>query len=94
VKNKTLIIVLVGLALAVVAGYFLMGKGKVSTIVDPIISAWEKEVSKQMAWMKNDPATVTFITDKAKKSGRTYDQQLRLDAEWYAEKNNVQRPTL
>lgn len=98
-KTKHWIIIAVIVVVALIAGYFLFFKNNAgTTIASPVLSpeakAWEKEVQRNMAWMKNDPATVKLLQEKvaAAKDGRTYAQQLRMDAEWYAEKNGFIKP--
>lgn len=89
-------IILAVLALVIGAAYFLFFKkdssaGVGGTIAPGVNPAWEAYVQQSMAWMKNDKPTVKLLTDKAKSQGRTYQEQLRLDAEWYADQKGIPR---
>lgn len=92
-------IILAVVAVVLIAGYFLFFKDKASaTVAVPGLSAeseaWEKQVQHNMTWMKNSPETVKLLQEKVAKAkdGRTYAQQLRMDAEWYAEQNGFSKP--
>jgi len=91
-KGKTLYIV-IGLVVAVIIGWYLYSKkATAATASAPGSEAWEKEVARNMAWMKNDAATIKLLKEKAAANKITYDLALRRDAEWYAEKNGFVRP--
>lgn len=91
-KNKKVIIIGIVILVLAIAGWYFFSKKSTALVANPVAEAWEKEVLHNMAWMRNDSATVAELKRKAKEASRTYDQQLRLDAEWYAEQNGFQRP--
>lgn len=93
-KSVHLLIIIAVLVLAGIGGYIMYQKHEESLLNDPgkIAAAWEAEVQRNMSWMKVNTETIKMLTEKASEKGRTFDQQLRLDAEWYAAKNGFKRP--
>ena len=80
---------------AVLAWYFLIRKPATATpaaVNEATAKAWEARVQHHMAWLRKAVDQQQLLKDKAEKAGRTYEQQLRLDAEWYAEKEGTPRP--
>ena len=91
---KTKHFIIIGIILvAVIAGYFMFFKGSSSssTPASNVNPEWEAYVQKSMKWMKNDPNTVKMLKEKAVKENRSYTQQLRIDAEWYADQEGIPR---
>ena len=79
--------------LAVAAGWYFYAKSKTDTLSGLNTSAWDGEVSRNLSWMKNDPATVKLVQEKAVKNNVSYAVQLKNEAGGYAEENGFTRPT-
>jgi len=79
------------LAIIAVGYFFLKKKSPVAMLpgdgIEKDASLPEAKVQAEIAWMRRDPATVSQIRKKAADEGRSFEQQLRLDAEWYVRKN-------
>lgn len=91
---KTKHFIIIGIILvALVAGYFMFFKKSTGSAVPAsnVNPEWESYVQKSMQWMKNDPNTVKLLKEKAAKEKRSYTQQLRIDAEWYADQEGISR---
>lgn len=75
VLKKNWWIALIVLVIVAGAGAYFLNKKKYNAYVE-----------KTVAWMRKSESTMAAIEEKASKNGRTVEEQLYLDAQWYANK--------
>jgi len=80
--KRNLIIGAIVLVALILAWYFFMRKPVAATATGPT----EARIMHHMTWLRKDPKSVTMLNEKAEKEGRSFEEQLRLDAIWYAER--------
>jgi hypothetical protein len=83
-NKKTLMIAGAILLVLILGWYFFMRTPTTSAATSTGPS--EDRINHNMTWMRKDTKVVADITAKAAKEGRTFEEQLRLDAIWYVER--------
>lgn len=88
-KTKTWLYIGAALVLVIILYMVFNKKGApaLALTADPVkeYGVTEEEISREAAWLKN--LSKATIESKAAAENRTFEQQLRLDAIWYARKN-------
>lgn len=90
-KSNTLILIVIGLAIAGAAAWFVLGKKENPVDLGPKVNPeYQKFIDHTKKWLKASTGEQQDkIVNGAKDRGITYEASLQLAAEWYAEQQGI-----